>query len=284
MARFCKRQSGIGHHIARMRIDSAGIIQRFEVEYIAVIRGRRPHGCLHFKDVLARGPRGISPAPRLDVVQRRTYQAAFNSIWVNIPRGGVVDRNPARLHRLRNFALQIDQQEAVFEAGALDLDVVGQGELPLERACRGSRCRKVLSSLSPLRPSSVSTLLDRQRHLVRRKAGERHRNLETVLVEPLDVVGGIALFGGPLDLVENVKKAVEANREPPEGSPIIPHSQILQRASWVRAGTGHLPMPASLRDPKAPRPHLCGDQEIVRPAKKVRGGSKIFGGTWPGGG
>jgi hypothetical protein len=52
------------------------------------------------------------------------------------------------------------------------------------------RCRKVLPSFSLLRPSSEDVLLDRQCHLVLREASERDRNLEAVLAETFDVIGG----------------------------------------------------------------------------------------------
>jgi len=44
------------------------------------------------------------------------------------------DRDPARLHRLGDFPLKVDDQQAVLELRALDLDVVGQRELALEVA------------------------------------------------------------------------------------------------------------------------------------------------------
>src|SRR6266436_3840074 len=47
-----------------------------------------------------------------------------------------VDRDPARLHRLRNFADQFDLQQAIVKRRALDLDIVGQVELTLERPRR----------------------------------------------------------------------------------------------------------------------------------------------------
>ncbi|MCK1737498.1 hypothetical protein IVA79_26820 [Bradyrhizobium sp. 138] len=74
-----------------------------------------------------------------------------------------------------------------------------------------------------------------KRDLFRRKAGERHRDLETVLVETFDVVGGIGLFGGPLDLaapvhlgrlrrIDEILEALcaldEGPRDPPGGKPM----------------------------------------------------------------
>ena len=48
----------------------------------------------------------------------------------------VADGNLPRLHLLRNAPDQIDVEQPIFERGALDLDVVGQIEAPLERARR----------------------------------------------------------------------------------------------------------------------------------------------------
>src|SRR6185312_12112430 len=102
--------------------------------------------------------------------------------------------------------------------------------------------------------------------------------LEAVLVETFDVVGGIGLFGGPLDLVENVEKAVEPDGRPPEGSPIIPHIQILLGARWVRAGSGHRPAPVSFRGtPKSvPVADMATSKKFGRPEKISRGRRDFF--------
>src|SRR5580693_9318654 len=51
-------------------------------------------------------------------------------------RRRTVDRDPARLHRFRDFADQFDLKQPVVERGALDLNIVGQVELALERPRR----------------------------------------------------------------------------------------------------------------------------------------------------
>jgi hypothetical protein len=43
-----------------------------------------------------------------------------------------VDRDASRLHGFRNLAHQPDDQKAVLEPGAFDLDVVGECKLALE--------------------------------------------------------------------------------------------------------------------------------------------------------
>jgi hypothetical protein len=65
------------------------------------------------------------------------------------------------------------------------------------------------------------------------KTGKRFSSSRSMLKK-------IVLFGGPLDL-ENVEQAIEADSRPPEGSPIIPHIQIVLGAdgfSGLRARWG----------------------------------------------
>ena len=47
---------------------------------------------------------------------------------------GAVDGNPARLHGLGDFPLQVNDQQAILKACAFDLDVVGERELSLKVA------------------------------------------------------------------------------------------------------------------------------------------------------
>ncbi len=44
------------------------------------------------------------------------------------------DRDLARLHRLGDLAGKVDMQQAVLQAGALDLDMVGELEAALKEA------------------------------------------------------------------------------------------------------------------------------------------------------
>jgi hypothetical protein len=131
------------------------------------------------------------------------------------------DRDASRFHGFRDLAHQVDDQKAVFEAGALNLDVVGERELALKRP-RGNPAMQeelfFLLSLAAFEGQHV--LLDGQRDFLRRESCQSDRNLEPVLAGPFNVVRGIRLFAGPLDLVENVEKTVEADGRPPEGSPI----------------------------------------------------------------
>ena len=78
---------------------------------------------------------------------------------------------------------QVDDEQAVLEAGALDLDVVGERELALEIAGRDAAMQEALLFLLALAAfEGQHVLLDRQRDFLRREARERDRNLETVLV------------------------------------------------------------------------------------------------------
>jgi hypothetical protein len=55
---------------------------------------------------------------------------------LDIRCGQIVDRDPARLHGVRNLSNQLDLEQAVVEPCSLDPDVGGRNELPLERPRR----------------------------------------------------------------------------------------------------------------------------------------------------
>src|SRR5712691_11428186 len=61
-------------------------------------------------------------------------------------RLAVADGNGARLQALGHVAHEVDMEQAVLELGALDLDVVGELEAPLERARRDA----AVQELAPL--------------------------------------------------------------------------------------------------------------------------------------
>ena len=130
---------------------------------------------------------------------RVSGQAARDFDLGDVARVGAVDRDPARFHRLGDFPLQVNDQQAVLEAGAPDLDMVGERELALEVARRDAAMQESLAFLVVLPAlEGQDVLLDRQLDLIRLESGERDRNLEAVLVEAFDVVGGIALLAHPL--------------------------------------------------------------------------------------
>src|ERR1700730_7168251 len=117
----------------------------------------------------------------------------------HVVRGRAVDRDAARLHRLGDFPLQVDDQQAILEPGSPDLDMVGEGELALEVARRDAAMQEGLAFLVALPAlEGQHVLLDRQFDLIRLESGERDRDLEVVLVEAFDVVGRIALLAHTL--------------------------------------------------------------------------------------
>src|SRR6185437_2126948 len=182
-------------------------------------------------------PRVQSGGPRLDLG--------------DLVRGSAVDLNAARLHRLGDFPLQVDDQQAVLEPGAPDLDMVGERELALEIARRDAAMQEgpaFLLVLAALERQDV--LLDRQLDLVRPEAGERHRYLEAVPVEAFDVVGGIAFLAHALGGFGEVEQAVEADGRPEQGRKIYSaHSQILLGAKWLRAAPDTSGARLKWRDP-----------------------------------
>src|SRR5262245_55773961 len=137
------------------------------------------------------------------------------------------DRNLARLRRLGNLALEVDVQEAVLQARALDLDMVGELEAPLERAGRDALVEHVavlavlLGLLVAADRERVLLHLDRQ--IVLGEAGDRNGHAIGVIVGALDVVGRVAgrSFVEAADLlVEQRKQTVEADGRTIEGSKI----------------------------------------------------------------
>src|SRR6202000_2010127 len=83
-------------------------------------------------------------------------------------------------------------------------------------------------------------LLDREFDFIRLESGERDRDLEVILVEAFDVVGGIALLAHTLGGFGEVEQTVESDGRPEQGRKIYSaHSQILLKSKMVTGGTGH---------------------------------------------
>jgi len=75
------------------------------------------------------------------------------------------------------------------------------------------RCKKVFPSFLGLAAfERQDILLDRELDFIRLETGQRDRYLEAVLVEPFDVVGGIALLPHPLGGFGEVEQTVDRNR------------------------------------------------------------------------
>ena len=111
-----------------------GMNETVEVEYAVVLCGRRPHGYLHIRDVL-KSCRAGRPARRRSVLAAG-WSGGLGLDLAHLACASAGNSNAAWLHGLGDLALKLDDQKAVLEAGTLNLDVVGQGELALERTAR----------------------------------------------------------------------------------------------------------------------------------------------------
>src|SRR4029453_5935428 len=79
-------------------------------------------------------------SPRKSVWESAAARSG-NRFAVDLPdvrSGRTRDGNPARLHRFRDLAHQLDLQQAVLKPRSLDLGIIRQTELPLERPRRNS--------------------------------------------------------------------------------------------------------------------------------------------------
>ena len=99
--------------------------------------------------------------------------------------------NTLRLHRLWQFACQVDLQKPVLEGGILDLHEICEAKASLEIAGGNSTMHIVLVDLLvfPTRPDQ-GVLLHRDANLVRLEASNRQRNAVAVFAGPQDVVRG----------------------------------------------------------------------------------------------
>src|SRR5450631_153984 len=77
-------------------------------------------------------------------------------------------------------------------------------------------------------------LLGGDRNLVLRETGDRQLDLVPVFGQPLNVVRGGGLLGGPLCRFDEVEQTIETDGRSEQGREVVSaHSQILQRARWV---------------------------------------------------
>src|SRR6202012_3729388 len=129
--------------------------------------------------------------------------------------------------------------------------MVGERELALEVARRDAAMQEVPAFLVALATfEGQDVLLDRQLDLVRLEAGERDRDLEAVLVEAFDIVGGIPLLAHALGGFGEVEKTVKADGRPKEGRKInSAHSQILLREKWLRTAPDTFRCPSRVAGP-----------------------------------
>jgi hypothetical protein len=117
-----------------------------------------------------------------------------------------VDRNPARLHSLRQLAHQIDLQEPVFKRRACHLDVVGEVKFAPERTSRDALEQVLVITILRLAAfHGQHVLVCRDGDLLRLEAGQSERDAIVILTDACDVVGRIststdlvrAAFGNP---------------------------------------------------------------------------------------
>src|SRR5262249_39706143 len=149
-----------------------------------------------------------------------SYAALLRSFGLDHLGLTVADRDLARPLGFRNLAHEIDVQETVLEAGALDVDVVGKLEDALEGASRDALVEhppaRLLVLLLLLALDRQRVLLDLDREVILAEAGHRYRDAVGVLAGALDVVGRIARSG--LEAVEHVEQPVETDGRTIEGS------------------------------------------------------------------
>ena len=124
--------------------------ERLKVENVVVSRGRRPHVFLHSK-TSGTAARHYGPA----AAGYRSGHLGFE--LMQVVRRCAVDGDLPRLHGLGDLPDQFDLEQAIVERRALDLDVVGQVELPLERPGRDAAIEVVAFGLVGLLPSIVTT-------------------------------------------------------------------------------------------------------------------------------
>src|ERR1051326_5438591 len=141
----------------------------------------------------------------------RPASGSLGGLGVDDLGRAVADRNLARLQRLGDLADEIDVKQAILEARALDLDVVGELEAALERP-RGNALVEHFAGLLGLRlllaADRQGVFLGLDREIGLGEPGDRKRDAIGVLAGPLDVVGRIA------------RRAVDACGRTIEGSKI----------------------------------------------------------------
>src|ERR1700748_996619 len=103
------------------------------------------------------------------------------------------DFDPPRLHRLGQFALQLDLQQTLIERRALHLDEVGKIEAALERATGNAVIEIFTLVLLGIRLAGDNqrVLVDGDVDLLWLEAGDGNRDAIGVLAGPYDIAGWI---------------------------------------------------------------------------------------------
>src|SRR5216683_7833846 len=159
----------------------------------------------------------------------RSGRLAMLDLLVVVANAGV-DRNPARLHGLRQFTHQLDLQEPVFKRCACDLDVVGEVELAPERTSRDALEQVLVITVLYLAAfHGQHVLLCRDGDLLRLEAGQSERDAIVVLTAACDVVGRVVILALQTKrIIDEVEQTIEPDGRPPHGGEIeVSHNHIL---------------------------------------------------------
>src|SRR5258707_136168 len=124
-----------------------------------------------------------------------------------------LDRNRAH-PRLDIRPDEIDVEQPVVEPGAAHLDPLGEHERALELARRDAAMEiDALAVIGLLAADDELVVLDRDRQIGHREAGDRERDAQLVFAELLDVVGWIPVTGDLVDPVERPLEMLEAQQQ-----------------------------------------------------------------------
>src|ERR1044072_3009896 len=201
----------------------------------------------------------------------------FDLLVVVSARGA--DRDPARLHRVRNLAYQLALQQAVLDVPTLRLHMIGQAEGPLEGAGGDALVQHRLGVLHGFPAlDGQRVLLGGDAQILRLEPGNSQADGILVLAAPLDVVRWIVVVRVPagrvLDEVEETIKA--ARRAPQRGEVPRAHLHILVMSNMV-TGTGHLSGTPPTGPLGRPVPRLsAAKKEVDESAFRSRGRGEIF--------
>src|SRR6266566_7600607 len=131
---------------------------------------------------------------------------------MNVSSWRAVNADPPGPHGLGNLPNQLDLEQAIVEGGALHLHVIRKIELSFELSGRNASVEEFTLGLFGLAAfDGDDVLLGRDRNLIGRETGNRHRDLVAILGKPFDVVRRVAVLGGALGCFNEVKEAIEAD-------------------------------------------------------------------------
>jgi len=105
-------------------------------------------------------------------------------------------------------------EQPVFEPRAADLDALRENEGALKLP-RGDPAVQIdaLSIVGLLAADHQLVVLDRDRQIRHREAGDRERDAQLIFAELLDIVGRIAVAGDLVDPVEGPLEMLEAQKQ-----------------------------------------------------------------------